>query len=301
MFGWQQSASITANSPLLSQWLPQLAQTSTGRYVSMAIMFAISLAVGFIYNQIMNNNEVLYRQSFFPVLFFFYLCHLFGEQNLLSPQLIASVFCLLLVYKFLSLDPRNIKTTPFLDMGFFMASAFCVLPETIVFFPALLLSLIVAGYLKIKNLLLLLTGCSIPLYFLWIGYFLAGNTQAYYQLFSFDFFWFDAARFEQLAMLDFIALGFILFVLLISLMGLQTNFSKNTIRTRRAQQMLLFFLVSGVACVVFSTSPVKQSVTVLALPVSPFLSYYFLKTKKAWWKETLFALFFIIIIIAAVA
>lgn len=301
LFYLPQNIALTSNSPLLKYWLPQFSTSSNSIYISLAIVFIGTLLVGFAYNQIINNNEVLFRQSFFPVLFFFYLCHLFGAQNLLSPQFLASIFLLLVIYKFLSLDPRNIKTTPFLDMGFFMAAAFCILPDTILFFPALLLSLIVAGYLRIKNFLLLLTGISIPLYFLWIGYFLAGQTDDYYTLFNFDFLLFDAERFTHLSVYDSLALGFVGLVLLISLANLQGNFTKNTIRTRRSQQMLLSFLASGIACVIFSKAPVKQAFTMLALPLAPFLSYYFLKTKRPLWRETLFALFFIIAIIVAVA
>ncbi len=301
LFNLPQDITIVSNSPLLKYWLPQFSVAGSSLYISLAIVFIGTLLAGFAYNQIINNNEVLFRQSFFPVFFFFYLSHLFGVQNLLSPQFLASIFLLLVVFKFLSLDPRNIKTTPFLDMGFFMAAAFCILPNAILFLPALLLSLIIAGYLRIKNFLLLLTGLSIPIYFLWIGYYLAGQTDVYYTLFEFDFLLFDKERFTQLSLYDSIALGYVGLVLLISLANLQGNFSKNTIRTRRSQQMLLSFLVSGIACVIFSKMPIKQAFTMLALPLSPFLSYYFLKTKRPLWRETLFALFFIITIIVAVA
>jgi hypothetical protein len=296
------SLQVYSSSPLLSPWLNSFHQSTNGFYISIAITFILSLSVGFAYNFIINANEVLFRQSVFPVFFFFYLNHLYGVQNLLNPQLLASVFCMLLVYKYLSLDPRNIKTTPFLDMGFFAAMAFCILPETIWFVPALLIALIVAGYLTFRNFLLLLTGMSIPIYFLGVGYYLAdGDWSNYLQFFNFNVFSFSVERFTTLSSIDYMILGYIVFVLLIGLLTLQPNFSKNTIRTRRSQQLLLLFLVSGIAAIIFSPTPLNQSLTLLSLPVSIFLSYYFLKTKRAFWKESLFALFFIILIIAKIA
>jgi len=290
---------VHVSSPLLSYWLGSLHQSSNGIYISMAITFVLTLCVGFAYNFIINTNEVLFRQSVFPVFFFFYLNHLYDVQNILNPQLLASVFCMLLVYKYLSLDPRNIKTTPFLDMGFFAAMAFCILPESIWFVPALLIALIIAGYLTFRNFLLLLTGMSIPIYFLAIGYYLAdGDWSTYSQFFVFDAFVFNAERFVNISVMDYVLGGYILFVLLIGLLTLQPNFSKNTIRTRRSQQFLLLFLVSGIMSIIFSSSPLSQSITLLSLPLSVFLSYYFLRTKRAFWRETLFALFFIILIIA---
>lgn len=293
---------ITANSPLISPWLAALHGSTIGLYSSVIISFLLALVIGLVFNFLVNTKEVLYKPSYFPALFFFYLTHIFANQSLLSPQLIAAVFCLLLVYRFLSLDSRNITTTPFLDMGFFSAAAFCVLPETIFFIPALLIALIIAGYLSFKNFLLLLTGMTIPIYFLGIGYYLAeGNLSTYSQLFNFDFLSIDIERFSHFSWLDYGILGFIAFVLLLSFFDLQSNFSKNTIRTRRALQLLTFFLLAGLASIFFSTAPVNQSLTLVALPLAPYVSYYFLKTKKAFWRETLFSLFFIILIIAKIA
>lgn len=293
---------ISANSPLISPWLATLHSSTIGLYSSVIISFLLAVGIGLAFNFLVNTKEVLYKPSYFPVLFFFYLAHIFASQSLLSPQLIAAVFCLLLVYRFLSLDPRSIKTTPFLDMGFFSATAFCVLPETIFFVPALLIALIIAGYLSFKNFLLLLTGMSIPIYFLGIGYYLAeGDFSTYSQLFNFDFLNIDIERFSNISWLDYSILGFIGFVLLLGFFDLQGNFSKNTIRTRRALQLLTFFLLASLATIFFSTAPVNQSLTLVALPLSPFISYYFLKTKKAFWREMLFSLFFIILIIAKIA
>lgn len=290
---------IYSKSPLVSGWLATLHNTTTGTYISVVIAFILSLSIGLVFNSLINNNEVLFRQSFFPALFFFYLTHIFARQSLITPQLITVVFCLLLIQRFLSLDPRNIRTTPFLDMGFFASAAYCVLPESVFFIPALIIALVIAGYLTFKNFLLLLTGITIPLYFLGMGYFLAqGNLNTYWQIFSFDFLSFDIERFSHFSVLNYVVLGFIAFVLLISTFDLQSNIAKNTIRTRRALQLLSLFLIAGLASVFFGSSPVNQSLTLVALPLSPYLSYYFLKTKKAVWRETLFALFFIILIIA---
>ncbi len=296
------TTTVFSSSPLLSSWLPAFHQNINGFYISIAIAFILSLSIGFVLNFLINDKEVLFRQSVFPAFFFFYLCHIYGVQNIITPQLLASIFCMLLVFKYLSLDPRNIKTTPFLDMGFFVASAFCILPESIWFFPSLIIALVVAGYLTFRNFLLLLTGMSIPIYFLAIGYYLVdGDWVNYAKFFNFDFLVFNIERFTSISVTDYMIWGYILFVLLIGLLTLQVNFSKNTIRTRRSQQLLLLFLLSGIAGVIFSSSPLNQSLTLLALPFSVFLSYYFLKTKRAFWRETLFALFFIILIIAKVA
>lgn len=292
---------VYASSPLLNTWLQAFHQNTSGFYISLVIVFILSLVAGFSYNSVINNNEVLFRQSFFPALFYFYLTHLYGSQNLINPQFIASILCGLLVYKYLALDPRNIRTTPFLDMGVFISLAFCVLPESIFFLPTLIIALLLAGYLTFKNFLLFLTGLSIPLYFIGLIYFLLDDWNSYLTLYNFDFLYFDMTRFVGFSWVDYTTWGYILFVLLISLLTLQPNIAKNTIRTRRAQQLLLLFLLSGIAGVVFSRSPVNQSLTLLALPLSPFLSYYFLRTKRAFWRETLFALFFIILIIAQIA
>lgn len=284
-------------SPLLSGWLDGLHTSSTGLYISLAIVFVISLAVGFFYNYLVNEHEVLFKQTYLPVLFFFYFSHLFQEQSILTPHFFASLFILLIVYRYLSLDGRQPRTTPFLDMGFFTGMAFCLTPDTILFVPAILLALIASAYLTFKTFMLYVTGFIIPLYFLGIGYFLAGQWEVYTIFFSTNVFAFDLQRL-MINPYHAAILGIAALVLLFSIAGLRDNYMKNTIRARKSQQMLFYMLLSALSAVVLSKAPVGQVFTFVALPLSPFVSYYFIKTKMGWFRESLFALLFVIIIIA---
>jgi len=285
-------------SPLLRGWMEQL--NTEGRYFSVAIVFVLTIALGLSYNYILNEREVLFRQTYFPVFFYFYFTHVFYAQGFVTPHFLAGIFLLLVIHKYLLLEPGNRHTTVFIDMGLFTSAAFFLAPDTILFIPAILLALLFSGYFSFKTLVLFFMGIIIPVYFLWVIFFLVNKIELFVEMFTFDHFTFDISRLQPGPFYTAFAV-IVLVVLIISLAGLQSNFYKNTIRARRSQQALMVFLAFGLALLFCSKAPYQQTFTLLAAPLSAFSSYFFLKTGRPWLRETLFALFVISVIIAAIA
>lgn len=281
-------------------WIHLLHSTQTGIYWSMGASFLISLTIGFIFNSLTNSFEVLFRQSYFPALFIVYFTNMFPGQGYLSADLLALVFVFLQLYRYITLNPARASGTPFLDMGLLGGIAFFISPDALFFIPAIFLGLAISGYLSFRVIVFLLTGFALPVYFTGLVYYLTDNWPTFSGYFVYRHFTFLPQRF--VLPWQYLAVGgFVLAILLISLSGIMANFNKNTIRSRRLQQGLLLFLVCGLGPLATSFSPVYQSFTLLSIPLSAFITYYFLKTKKPIIRETLFALFFIISIIATFA
>lgn len=289
---------IYNTSPLLRGWLEQL--NSEGSYFSIAIVFVLTIALGLSYNYIVNEREVLFRHTYFPAFFYFYFTHAFYAQSFVTPHFLAGIFLLLVIHKYLSLEPGNRHTTVFIDMGLFTSAAFFLSPDTIIFVPAILLALLFSGYFSFKTLVLFFMGIIIPVYFLWLIFFLVNKIDLFVEMFSFNSFTLDFSRLQPGPYYSAYAV-IVLVVLIISLAGLQANFYKNTIRARRSQQALMIFLAFGIGLIFCSKAPYQQTFTLLAAPLSAFSSYFFLKTGRPWLRESLFALFVISSIIAAIA
>lgn len=290
----------TGDGLFVKGWLQLLHSTQTGIYVSMGISFLLTLVMGFIFNSLINHYEVLFRQSYFPALFFVYFTHLFPGQGYLSAELLALFFVFLQISRYITLNTAGLSGTPFLDIGLLGGIAFFFSPDALFFIPAIFFGLAISGHLTFKVIVFLFTGFSLPVYFTGVVYYLTDNWADFLGYFVYSHFAFAPQRFLWPWQYLVVA-GFVFTILFISLLGITANFNKNTIRSRRLQQGLLLFFICSLGPIILSTSPVYQSFTFMAIPISPFVSYYFLKTKKVFLRETLFALFFIISIIATFA
>ncbi|MBK9636500.1 MAG: hypothetical protein IPO63_01260 [Bacteroidetes bacterium] len=80
----------------------------------------------------------------------------------------------------------------------------------------------------------------------------------------------------------------ILFIL--SLLKLQTNYFKNVTKSRLIQQLLVLLIPIGILSVLFSRDESLYRYSIIVLPVSIYLAYYFLSGKKRWVMEVMFLL-----------
>ena len=80
----------------------------------------------------------------------------------------------------------------------------------------------------------------------------------------------------------------ILFIL--SLLKLQTNYFKNVTKSRLIQQLLVLLIPIGIVSVLFSRDESLYRSSIIVLPVSIYLAYYFLSGKKRWVMELMFLL-----------
>jgi hypothetical protein len=85
-----------------------------------------------------------------------------------------------------------------------------------------------------------------------------------------------------------VTLGITAFIFILSLLKMQANFYKNVIKTRGYQQVLFFFLLTAILCFLLANKSGFFTLTILSIPLTFFISYYFLSVQKNWWSEVLF-------------
>ncbi|MFI5220602.1 MAG: hypothetical protein ACHQNT_14040, partial [Bacteroidia bacterium] len=85
-------------------------------------------------------------------------------------------------------------------------------------------------------------------------------------------------------------------VLLLSILKLRGNFYKNVAKTRNYQQLIVFFLVVSLLFLIFTPSAALYRFSILTIPLSVIIAYYFLAAKKMWISESLFYILIILII-----
>lgn len=255
-------------------------------YCVFGCLLVISQA--FHFNYILNRNEVIYKNSWMPSLFYVLLMSIIPQFIVFNPLLITMSVIIFILDKIFQIYKNPNALALDFDIGFLISIA------ALFFFPAILLYVLFAlGLIILKpfswrDWVVSLMGLALPFFFMFVYYFLTDQ----FQYLTSKFF---TANIRQ--QIDWwllvpkgfgITIGFILFLLMLSIFQLAGNFSKNVIRTRNLQQVTLLFVVISGLMILLTRNVQLFRFEILCLPFSFLLSYYFLSAKKVWYAEVLF-------------
>lgn len=264
------------------------------------MVFAIVLvsAQSIYLNVIVNNNEVLYKNTNLPALIYPVVISLTPQLLWLHPILFANFFILFALNRTFSTYKHPNPLSRFFDIGFLIAIA------SLFYFPAIFLILLVFASLTIirpfvwREWVASVIGLLLPYFFVSVYYFWTDRL---------DFFWLDLLPSQishRLVLHDFytyvsksgIAATAILVVL--AIIRLRSNFTKNAIRTRDFQKVLVAFLFISILIYVLTEDNYSYSIAVTAIPVAVFVAYYFLTLRKKWVYEIIFTIWVLAIILS---
>ena len=79
-------------------------------------------------------------------------------------------------------------------------------------------------------------------------------------------------------------------IFVLSLFKLRLKFLKNTAKTRSYQLIILFFSIISMLMITFTPVEMLFRFSILCIPLSIIIAYYFLTTKKTWIIEPVFYL-----------
>ncbi|MEP7168036.1 MAG: hypothetical protein ABI855_01570, partial [Bacteroidota bacterium] len=69
-------------------------------------------------------------------------------------------------------------------------------------------------------------------------------------------------------------------IFVLSLFKLRLNFLKNTAKTRNYQLIMLFFVIISLLMIIFTPAGMLFRFSIVCIPLSVIIAYYFLTTKK---------------------
>jgi hypothetical protein len=231
---------------------------------------------------------VLYKKTNLPLLIYPVLMALAGSFVGLHPILFVNTFLLLIVDKTFYLYKNNHPLSLIFDSWVLLSFASLFYFPAVAFILMLLISLIVLRPFAWREWVVGLLGFSLPYFFLAIYYYWTNQ-------FSIEFFTqFTSAYTKPMSILldiprsTLVTLGITAFIFILSLLKMQANFYKNVIKTRGYQQVLFFFLLTAILCFLLANKSGFFTLTILSIPLTFFISYYFLSVQKNWWSEVLF-------------
>ncbi len=250
---------------------------------------------GFFINFISNSQQVLFKESVLPGLFFVLINSIYLPQQLLSPQLIANTFIILMVYRLCFLYESDNPLFPVLDAGILLGLGLLFDPDLILYLPFILLSIIYMSKFNLRYLMVAILAICVPIYFLAAFLFINGSLSDLLDTFYYTI---DKTYFKPLGITWIKGLVWyvILPILVFSALQIQANFFRNKVKTRRLQLMILIMVPFGFFSLLAGDYGFELALPYLAIPLSILLANYYVRTSWKWLKEGSFILILMAII-----
>ena len=275
----------------LAQWLFKWMSLNAPMAWQSALIAGLLLIIqAFFINYIAASQQILYKESVMPGLFFIFLCSLYPNQLELTPQLIANTFLILLVYRLCYLYEAPKPIFPVLDAGMMLGLGLLFDFDLIIYLPFILLSVLYMASFNLRHLLVALLGMALPVYFLAAILFLNDSQGKLLELWQYTI---DKSFLKPIGVTwEKSFIWFLLLpILVISLIQFQLNFFRNKVKTRRVQLMIGIMLPFGIISIFAGDYGFELGLSYLAIPFSFILANFYVRTSCKWFKEISFLLF----------
>jgi hypothetical protein len=243
-------------------------------------------------NYITGSHDILYKGSVMPGLFFVLLNSIYPEQLLLSPQLLANTFIILLLHRLCYLYESDRPLFLVFDAAILLGIGLLLDYDLIIYLFFILLSVLFMTAFNLRYWLAAIFGIIIPSYFLGVYFFLTDQLGDF--LISFQY----SISKSYLNPIGITWIESLIWFIIIPIFGfstlsLQLNFLRNKVKTRRIQVIILLLQVFGVISVLAQNQMYVFGLAFLSVSLSVIMANYFIRSKRKLLKDILFLLLLI--------
>jgi hypothetical protein len=258
------------------------------------------IAEAFLLNYIVNENEVLTRQTWLPALFYILFMSNNPAMLLPHPMLFGNLFVLFSVNKLLSSYRKDNAYSQSFDAGMLIAIA------TLFYYPCILyIPLLVAGFIILRPFnwrewFIAFLGALVPYVFVTVLYFWNGTLD--YLLIDKIFYQFLREKPHAVLPKSFyfmLSVGWA--AILLSLFALLQGIGISTQRSKKSVILLMWFFFFSALSVFIAPDISTKYFSGLAIPAAVFCANYFAHIRRGWWAETLLLLLLASLVVNMVA
>jgi hypothetical protein len=266
-------------------------------WLQLAISWLLISIQAIYLNQLIVKHELFPRLTFLPALLFITLSVLFPEMMLIQPAFFVNLILLVVLDKVFFFYKNPTPARQVFDASFLLAVATLIDGSAITFYIYLLISLLILLPFYWRTWIISFVAFALPYYFMSVYFFLTDSLAS---------FWLQripkALHFTQfvpphLKPLQIATLCLLLLMFIFSVYSVAKNFYRNIIRIRRYFQLTFLFILFSLLSLLFTRAVSLQSISILTIPISIFLSYFLLQVKKKAFAEILFFLLVMFIIL----
>ncbi|MBI1221948.1 MAG: hypothetical protein GC180_05025 [Bacteroidetes bacterium] len=260
------------------------------------VLLVLVIIQSILFGALAERTQLLYKNTWLPILFFGLFNLVFPEQLRFNPELLANVFLVLAVVSMFQAQGKERALPALLNSGILCGVSFLFAPSTFLFIPVFVIGIVMFKQVRALDIFQYLFGYFLVLFTGVTVTYLLGMQEvpaAYLRLPYLHTGTFKIWKNPNFAgMMALMAL-----VLIPTLLRLQQNFYKNTIRVRKLQQFILLYFIFSLGYVVFGAQHIQTAIGITALPLSVYFTYYFLSDKRKWLRELVFLVLLMLVIL----
>ncbi len=263
-------------------------------YFSLGLVLILSQAIHLSF--VCNKHEVLYRNSFLPGLFYLVLACSIPQFISFHPVLIINSILIFTLNKIFRLYKNDTPLAWDFDTCVLLSIMTLFYLPAIIFLLLYAISLIILRPFSWRDWVVGFMGFMTPVFFVLLYFFLTDRLPEIKQLI------YSTELNRKFNIKNVVPAGYPLTILwvvvlfILSLFRLQLNFQKNAAKTRNYQLVIIFYLIIALLMIIFTPAEMLFRFTILCIPLSIIIAYYFLTAKKTWITEPIFYLLVILIV-----
>ena len=239
----------------------------------------------------------IHERTFLPAFFYVLFGGLFPDQQLLNPVIPASIFLMLAIMRILDGYYKTGTTYNYFDAGFLISIGSLFYANLIWFGLLVIIGIALLRTGNAKEIVISVLGLLTP-YLITFGiyYVLGKDIFALIKLIGDNLF--TRATFYPMPRLTILALIFSGALILVSFVQLMQRMNSKKIKSRKTFSLMIWTLLISITVYFALPSASVELVWIMSIPVSYFLTHYFVFVKKKLVPEILFSClcFFILFI-----
>lgn len=280
-----------------SLWMNEGINAALGKHslASFLILLFLIVLQSILFGTLAERTQLLYKNTWLPVLFFGLFNLVFTEQTRFNPELWANVFLVLAVMSMFQAQGKERALPALLNAGILSGLAFLFAPSTLMFIPVFIFGIVMFKQVRTLDVFQYLFGYFLVLFTTVTILYLLKMDEVVLAYLSLDYI--HPGNWEVWQDPYFTGLiAFLAVILIPTLLRLQQNFFKNTIRVRKLQQFILAYFIVSVLYALLGAQKIQTAIGIMSLPLSIYFTYYFLPDKRKWLKEVVFLLFLCLLV-----
>ena len=253
--------------------------------------FAVLLLVvqSIILNNIVSKNMILNRDNFLPSLLYLVIMSSCPSLLTLHPVLFANLFLIIAVSRILKIYRQESIFSNVFDAGFLIGIASLFYFPAVLLFPFIWVAIIILRPFAWREWIIPLTGLAVPYFFVGVYYFwLDGLAQFWHECIVVPIV--DKSYHIVLNKSYYYLIGISLIILFLSFRDISKGMNTNAVRAKKFLGVLVWLFIFSLLSVLAAPSYSINYFALTAIPVSVFITGYFLSAKSRLWPELIFLL-----------
>ena len=263
----------------------------------MPYVLALSLLCsgGLLLNYVINENDITSKRTAIPGLVYVTMLSCSPSLTTLHPVLLANIFLILAYHRIVNLYRAQNPFAVIFDFSMLISLAsLCYFPVICVF-PVIWIGLFLYHPFVWREWVIALFGIITPYLFVLTWFF-------WYD--KLELFWYDkiilpislSEENTPITTPTYYLIGALLFTITFSLVKTFDLFSSSTVKSRKALVFMVWFMLFGFISAFISPSWTFRDFALMSVPLTVFISHYFVNITREWMAEAIYLLLILCIL-----